>query len=75
MRKHLERAGPPRQRFHDLRHCCASLLLVQRVPPRVVMAILGHSQIALTMDTYSQVMPAMQREAADLMDDILAAGG
>ncbi len=74
LRKHLERAGLPRQRFHDLRHCCASLLLAQHVPPRIVMEILGHSQIALTMDTYSHVMPTMQREAADLMDGILAAG-
>ena len=44
-------------------------------PPRTILGILGHSQIALTMDTYSQVMPVMQREAAALMDGILAASG
>ncbi len=71
LQKHLERAGLPRQRFHDLRHCCASLLLAQGVHPRAVMEILGHSQIALTMDTYSHVMPAMLRDAANLMDGIL----
>jgi site-specific recombinase XerD len=38
------------------RHCCASLLLAQGVPARVVMEILGHSQIALTMNTYSHVV-------------------
>jgi integrase len=69
----LKQAGLPHQRFHDLRHCCASLLLAQGVHARVVMEILGHSQIGLTMDTYSHVMPAMQREPAALMDDILTA--
>ena len=71
----LEGAGLPRQRFHDLRHCCASLLLAQNVPPRVVMDILGHTQIATTMDLYSHVMPAAQRDAADLMDSILERTG
>jgi integrase len=41
-------------RFYDLRHTCASLLLVQGVHPHVVMEILGHSQIGLTMNTYGQ---------------------
>ena len=40
-------AGLPDQRFHDLRHACASLLLAQGVAPRVVMETLGHSQISL----------------------------
>ncbi len=64
-------AGLPHQRFHDLRHCCASLLLAQGVPPRVVMEILGHSDIRLTMNTYAHVMPVLQREAADLMEAFL----
>lgn len=68
----LARADLPKQRFHDLRHCCASLLLAQNVPPRVVIDILGHSQIATTMDLYSHVMPAAHRDAADLMDSFLA---
>lgn len=67
----LDRAGLPSMRLHNLRHTCASLLLAQHVPPRVVMEILGHSQIALTLDTYSHVMPVMQREAANLMDQLL----
>ena len=68
----LERAGLPRKRFHDLRHTCASLLLAQGVHPRVVMEILGHSQIGLTMNTYSHVIPELQREAAGRMDALLA---
>ena len=70
----LADAGLPRQRFHDLRHACASLLLAQGIHPRVVMEILGHSQISLTMNTYSHVIPALQRDAADRMGDLLAGG-
>jgi integrase len=68
----LAEAGLPRQRFHDLRHACASLLLAQGVPARVVMETLGHSQIGLTLNTYSHVIPALGREAADRMDDMLS---
>lgn len=67
----LKRAELPRQRFHDLRHFCASLLLAQHVDPRVVMEILGHSQISLTMNTFAHVMPVLQQESASLMDAIL----
>ena len=68
----LTKAGLPHMRFHDLRHSCASLLLAQGVHPRVVMETLGHSQIALTMNTYSHVIPALQREAADRMQAALS---
>ena len=67
----LDRAGLPQRRFHDLRHSCATLLLVQGVSPRVVMDVLGHSQIGLTMNTYSHVIPDMQRDAARRMQDLL----
>lgn len=52
-----------RIRLHDLRHACASFLLAQGVHPRVVMELLGHSQISLTMETYSHVMSDAMREA------------
>jgi len=68
---HLERVGLGQRRFHDLRHSCATLLLVQGVSPRVVMEVLGHSQIGLTMNTYSHVIPELRREAADRMDHLL----
>ena len=68
---HLDRAGIAQRRFHDLRHSCATLLLVQGVSPRVVMEILGHSQISLTMNTYTHVVPELRRQAADRMDDLL----
>jgi integrase len=67
----LQNAGLPQRRFHDLRHSCATLLLVQGVAPRVVMDVLGHSQIGLTMNTYSHVIPDLRREAARKMDDLI----
>jgi integrase len=67
----LAQAGLPQRRFHDLRHSCATLLLVQGVSPRVVMDVLGHSQIGLTMNTYSHVIPDLRRDAAARMQDLL----
>jgi len=67
----LDQAGLRHIRFHDLRHSCATLLLVQGVSPRVVMEVLGHSEIALTMNAYSHVVPELQREAAQRMQAIL----
>ncbi|HET9530132.1 MAG TPA: site-specific integrase, partial [Blastocatellia bacterium] len=69
--KILTKAELPDIRFHDLRHSCATLLLAQGVHPRIVMDLLGHSQIGLTMNTYSHVIPAMQNEVANRMDEIL----
>jgi integrase len=69
--RHLHRAGLAQRRFHDLRHSCATLLLVQGVSPRVVMEVLGHSQISLTMNTYTHVLPELRRQAADRIDELL----
>ncbi len=70
----LKEAELPRVRFHDLRHTCASLLLAQGTHMRVIMEQLGHSQIGLTMNTYSHVMPEALNDAADLMQEILKGG-
>ena len=65
------RAGLRRQRFHALRHCCATLLLAQGAWLRVSMETLGHSQIGVPMNTYAQVVPALQHEATARMDAFL----
>lgn len=67
----LERAGVRHVRLHDGRHTAATLLLSEGVHPRVVMELLGHSQMRTTMDIYSHVMPALAREAADRMEAVL----
>jgi integrase len=59
-------------RFHDLRHSAATLLIAQGVHPRTVMEILGHSQIATTMNTYGHVLPETMKEAAERMDAIFS---
>ena len=72
-KKVLAQAGLRPMRFHDLRHCCASLLLAQNVHPKQVQAILGHSQISTTLDIYSHLTPGSERQVADLMDGMLRA--
>ncbi|MGH9148660.1 MAG: site-specific integrase, partial [Vicinamibacterales bacterium] len=67
----LRAAGLPPLHFHALRHSCATFLLVQRVPPRVVMDVLGHSDIRLTLNTYSHVIEQLQDEAAQEMTTVL----
>ena len=68
----LKAAKLPDIRLNDLRHSCATLLLAQSVNPRVVMEPLGHSQIGLTLNTYSHVLPSLQRDAADRMHAALS---
>ena len=68
----LDGAGLPHMRFHDLRHTCASFLLAQGASMRVIMEQLGHSQISLTMNTYSHVMPEAMHDAAALMENIFS---
>ena len=70
-RKLLGSARVPLIRFHDLRHTAATFLLAQGVDPRTIMETLGHSQISLTLNTYSHVLPVLQREAARKMDGML----
>src|SRR3954468_16275218 len=67
-------AGVRHVRLHDGRHTAATLLLSENVHPRVVMELLGHSQMRTTMDIYSHVMPALAREAANPMSALLLPG-
>jgi integrase len=63
--RQVELAGLQRIRFHDLRHTHATLALQAGVHPKVVCERLGHSSISVTLDTYSHVLPSMQRDAAE----------
>jgi integrase len=67
----LEKAGLPSIRFHDLRHTCATLLLSSNVNPKIVSEMLGHATSAITLDTYSHVLPNMQKGAARALEDSL----
>jgi len=68
----LERAGLPRIRVHDLRHTCATLLLVRNMHPKYVHELLGHATVAITLDTYSHVIPGMGNPTARAMEDVFS---
>jgi integrase len=59
----LAKADLPRIRFHDLRHSTATLLLTLGVHPKIVQELLGHSQIFMTLDIYSHILPTLQAKA------------
>ncbi|MGI9062021.1 MAG: tyrosine-type recombinase/integrase [Ktedonobacteraceae bacterium] len=65
----LIEAGVPHMHFHDLRHSAATILLSMKVHPKVVQEVLGHSTITMTLDTYSHVLPSMQKDATDEWDN------
>lgn len=65
------RAGLPPIRLHDLRHTAASLALQAGVPMKVVSEQLGHSSLAITADTYTSVLPAVARAAAEAVAGVI----
>ena len=67
----LAKADLPRITFHDLRHTCASLLFQRNVHPKFVQELLGHASVAITLDTYSHMLPGMGGEAADAISEAL----
>jgi integrase len=67
----LERARLPHVRVQDLRHSCATLLLGLGIDIKIISAILGHSTIVLTADTYAHVAMGSKRQAADAMHELL----
>jgi integrase len=67
----LKKAGLPDIRFHDLRHSTATMLLSMGVHPKVVLELLGHSEISMTMDIYSHVLPSIQRDAVNRLSNTL----
>jgi integrase len=68
----LKAAGLPDMHFHSLRHTSATLQLMGGVHPKVVQERHGHSQISVTMDTYSHVLDGMGRDAADKLNSIFS---
>ena len=58
-------------RFHDLRHSAATILLAMNIHPKIVQELLGHNQISMTMDLYSHVLPGMQEDMINKLEDVL----
>jgi integrase len=72
LQAHLNRLGLPRQRFHDLRHAFATLMIESGEELGVVSRILGHADFSTTADVYAHLTPAMLERAAERMDAILS---
>lgn len=70
-----EMAGLPKCRFHDLRHLCASIMLLQGVNVKVAQEILGHKDITTTMNIYSHVLPSSAKDAAEKIGQLVYAVG
>src|SRR5438309_6960382 len=66
----LRREGLPPIRFHNHRHAHATLMLAQGVHPKVFSERLGHASIGITLDLYSSVLPSLQTEAAQAIDEL-----
>lgn len=58
-------------RFHDLRHCNATLLLSLGVSSKIIQQRLGHSNYQITMDIYSYVLPSVEKESAIKLNNAL----
>ncbi len=61
----------PDIRFHDLRHTNATLMLRNAIPAKIVSAMLGHSTVGITLDTYSHMMTDMQDDAVSAIENML----
>jgi integrase len=62
--QHARAAGLPKIRLHDVRHSYATAALAAGIPAKIVSERLGHANIAITMDTYSHVLPGLDEQAA-----------
>ncbi|EJQ91283.1 site-specific integrase [Bacillus toyonensis] len=67
----IKKADIPKIRFHDMRHTHATLLLLQGVNPKIVSERLGHADVRITLDTYSHLLPSMQKDTAIKFGEML----
>jgi site-specific recombinase XerC len=70
-KKLLNEAGLPEIRFHDLRHSAASIMLNHGIPVIVVSRRLGHARPSITLDVYGHLIPRMDEDAAQKMDELV----
>jgi len=67
----LKQAGLPDIRFHDLRHTFATHAMASGVDVKTLSGILGHTQAAFTLDTYTHTTGDMQKRAAEIVGDFM----
>lgn len=69
--KDVKEAELPRIRFHDMRHTHATMLIQRNVNVKIISERLGHSKSSITLDVYSHVIPSMQLELANTIEDMI----
>jgi len=71
----LKKAKLPKIRWHDLRHCYASLLIDQSESPKYIQTQMGHSSINVTFDIYGHLMKDSNQEAATRLGNVIFGNG
>lgn len=66
-----ERNNLPHIKLHGLRHTNATAMIAAGISPKVVQQRLGHADVSITLNTYTHVLPSMDKEAAEKIDNIL----
>jgi integrase len=66
----LKKAGLKQVRLYDARHTHATVLMGEGVNPKVVSERLGHTNVGITLDTYSHVLPTMQQSVVERLDTL-----
>src|SRR6266700_881190 len=74
-KKLLKEAGLPHIHFHDLRHSAATILLSMGVNMKVIQELLGHSDISITLRTYSHLLPSLQQDVVQTWNDVFGEDG
>src|SRR5262245_6380134 len=69
-----ERAGLSPRGFHNLRHTCATLLLLRGINVKYVSRRLGHASIQITLQTYAHVLPEMEDRAVQVLECLFGTG-
>ena len=64
-------AGLEHHSLHSLRHTNITLQLLAGVPLVTVSARAGHSKVSTTSDIYSHVVQSSDRQAAEMLDELL----
>ncbi|WP_286231335.1 tyrosine-type recombinase/integrase [Neobacillus mesonae] len=71
-KKDTNNIGLPIIRFHDLRHTHATMLIEKDINPKIIQERLGHARIGITLDIYSHVLPSMQQQVAEKLDEMVS---
>lgn len=70
--KDVKKSGLPHIAFHSMRHTHATMLIEKNINVKIISERLGHSKVAITLDIYSHVLPSMQEEVANQLNEMIS---